>query len=491
MKKINFLLSVLIVAGFAISFYSCDKDDLTEKERLELLDSLNNNAIVQYSVNVISAADAGILKSGKDVKGLSGAVVTVNRAGKLISSTTNDYGMAVFKDLRGSNLTVTIAMDGYTDVAYVANLTPEVAQNQNYTFASTMVPLFPLSGEWMTDVTGVVTYQSDLTNNTREKAEGVTVTATLDIDNDFMNTFFPNNEGPGHVVQVSYSSILMKTETDANGEYSLTIPAAAQGLDVMVDVAEVAEDQKLVLTILNGEPVTGTQTIRTIFGNAGVAPSSVPDIPGAYVTIGAPTGAIGSYIQQASFANAVITDGEITSIAVNIPGSGYTAAPDVIISGNGTGATATASLGADGAVVSITVTNGGSEYTYASASPYITIYRENAEATTNITSGGAVSSITLQNGGEGYIVPPNVTINSQTSEGSGATAVIYSSNISGGSINNITITNGGSIYRQHANYPQNAENSTIPVNGLNVKAYSGKPMIRDLYLGTGQRSIVY
>lgn len=490
MKKLNFLLSVLIVVGFMFGNSSCDKDELTEQERLELLDSLNNNAIVQYSVNIVSAAEAGILKSGKQIGGLAGAIITLNHAGNLTSSTTNEYGTAVFKDLRGGNLAVTVSMEGYTDVSYITILTPETSMNQNYTFASTIVPLFPLSGEWMTDVTGVVTYQSDLTNNTTEKAAGVTVTATLDINAAFMNTFFPNNDGPGRVVQVSYSSILMKTETDANGEYSLTVPSAAQGLDVLIDVAEVATDQQLVLEMMNGEPVTGVQTIRTVFGNAGLIPSTVPDVPGAYITIGNPTGAIGSFTQQASFGNAIINLGVIESIPINNPGSGYTTAPNIIITGNGSGAKATAILGAGGTISTIVINNGGSGYSFATISQYITTFRENAEAVAVITSSGAISGINLQNGGEGYIEPPSVSVNSHISTGSGAMAVIYETAISGGSINNITITNGGSNYKQHANYPQNAQSSSIPATGLSVEAYSGKPMIRDLYLGTGQRAAV-
>jgi hypothetical protein len=259
-------------------------------------------------------------------------------------------------------------------------------------------------------------------------------------------------------------------------------------LDVLIDVAEMATDQQLVLTTMNGEPVTGVQTVRTVFGNASLSASSVPDVPGAYVTIGAPTGAIGSYTQQATFGNPVIVAGEITTIPINIPGSGYTAAPSVVITGNGTGAQATAYINTSGVITNVVVNNGGSGYTNASASPYITLFRENAEASANITSGGAISSINIQNNGQGYIVPPTVSISSQTSMGSGATAKI--SNVFGGSINSITMTNGGSGYKQHANYPQFAESSSIPGGGLTIKAYSGKPMIRDLYLGTGQRAAV-
>jgi hypothetical protein len=174
---------------------------------------------------------------------------------------------------------------------------------------------------------------------------------------------------------------------------------------------------------------------------------------------------------------------------VNNPGSGYTTAPNVIITGDGIGVQATAIIGAGGTISSINVINGGSNYTYASGSLYITSYRENAEAIPVITSGGAISNIVIQNYGEGYIAPPVVTIKPQGPEGTGATAIVYQSNISGGSLNSISITNGGSAYKQHSNFPLSSEYSNIPSLGLVVKAYSGKPLIRDLYLGTGSRTI--
>lgn len=483
-----FALTLTIVAGLMIGITACKKDKLDEEDRLLLLDSLQNKSIVQYSVGVISAAEAGILKSGNEASGLSGATVTINVAGNIVSANTNEQGMAVFSNLRGGNVLVAIKHDGYTDVSFIADITPE-NQNQYYSYASTLIPLFPISGEWMTEISGVANYQSDLTNKVRENAAGVTVTAAVDINANFMNTFFPNNTGPGKVSSIAYSSILMKTTTDENGGYTITVPAAAQGLDIILDVAEKATDQKIVLNMLNGEEVTGIQSVRTIFGNQSVSTTSIPDVSGAYLTIGAPTGAVGVFTQQATIGTPVIIDGTITAISVINPGSGYTSTPNVIITGNGSGAQANAVLGSGGSIESINIINGGSNYFNASASLYIASYRQNASATPNINSNGIITGITITNSGKGYITPPTVSISSQISAGSGASAVIYSGNISNGSINAITVTNGGSNYQQSANFPANSENANIPATGLSVKSYSGKPLIRDLYLGTGRRTI--
>ena len=61
-------------------------------------------------------------------------------------------------------------------------------------------------------------------------------------------------------------------------------------------------------------------------------------------------------------ANATVVDGVVTDIQLTAYGSNYIAPPYVQILGDGTGATAVATLGGGGSVQSITVTNGGQGY---------------------------------------------------------------------------------------------------------------------------------
>jgi hypothetical protein len=90
-------------------------------------------------------------------------------------------------------------------------------------------------------------------------------------------------------------------------------------------------------------------------------------------------------------ATATASGGGISAITVTNAGSGYTAAPDVIIyGGKGTGATATATLNASGGVASITVTNAGTGYTGGTAVPQVTI----AQWTTQGTLGFLLPVIT-------------------------------------------------------------------------------------------------
>ena len=57
-------------------------------------------------------------------------------------------------------------------------------------------------------------------------------------------------------------------------------------------------------------------------------------------------------------------NGEIDSITVSVAGSGYTSVPNVTINGDGTGATAVATL-SGGAVSAITISTAGTGYTFA------------------------------------------------------------------------------------------------------------------------------
>lgn len=61
-------------------------------------------------------------------------------------------------------------------------------------------------------------------------------------------------------------------------------------------------------------------------------------------------------------ATAQVVDGVVTGITVVNPGQGYLAAPNVTIVGNGSGAQAVGSVGADGQIGAITLISGGSGY---------------------------------------------------------------------------------------------------------------------------------
>ena len=116
-------------------------------------------------------------------------------------------------------------------------------------------------------------------------------------------------------------------------------------------------------------------------------------------------------------------NGSIDIIQVETKGSGYIVAPAVSISGDGTGAVGVANI-ASGSVISITMTNPGKNYTFATAT---------------VTS-GQVTLITITNQGTGYSSTPAVDI---SGDGTGALAHAVLLN---GSVIQIVIDNPGSNY---------------------------------------------
>lgn len=460
MKNKLRLFALLLVVGVGV-IASCTKDEFSEKDALAgqkdlltLADSLNKvrdsllvvGGRIDYTVNVINAGNAGFMraKSEKSVaaNGLSGVSVTTSQFGVVITKQTDDNGMVSFSDLRMGKVAVNVSLANFTSVSYIAEITPIgpfSGDTKIARVAATQVPIFPLTGTATTTVSGLMTYQSDLTNTTREVAANVPISASIDVSGSFMSTYINTSgyDGSGQIIKIAYGDAVVKGTTDANGLYSLVVPTTVNGLPIRLDVADLAVNQTLLTNTLNGLDVFGVQTIRTIFSqNAGVPATAIPAVRPAYVTFAAPTGnVVGGAPTSPATATAVISAGEVESINITNNGDGYTQTPIVKITGNGTGATATATL-TDGKVTGIVVNTKGSNYTTATISLSET-GGVNATATAILSK--KLKSVSVSNGGANYSAAPTVTIDG---DGTGATA---QANMNG-YVSQINITNAGAGY---------------------------------------------
>lgn len=122
----------------------------------------------------------------------------------------------------------------------------------------------------------------------------------------------------------------------------------------------------------------------------------------------------------------------VQSITITNPGLHYISAPAVHITGDGTNATATATI-LDTQVATIDVGTHGSGYTTAS----VTIDPPPS------TSLGAITGIEVTQTGSGYTTAPTVTITDGPGPGHGATAI---AKISGGIVTEIVVTSPGISY---------------------------------------------
>ena len=203
------------------------------------------------------------------------------------------------------------------------------------------------------------------------------------------------------------------------------------------------------LSSWNGANLVSIGSVGLIaVSNPGSGYTSAPN-----VVISAPNDANG--VQAVATATIVTGSGGIRSVFVTSGGSGYTAVPDVTIGApnitGGTQATAVASI-SSGAVVSITVIEAGSGYTSV---PAVTFSSGAATANAVISTGG-VSSVSLTNAGSGYTSSPTITFSG--GGGSGANAIAQIVTFKTGTVS-ILLNNGGSGYTSEP---------TVAIGGSNV-----------------------
>ena len=184
----------------------------------------------------------------------------------------------------------------------------------------------------------------------------------------------------------------------------------------------------------------GNVAVTGTFSNTGI---SIAQYNNERVIIGDPSEGLFTWD-----GNSVVSIGGVGLIGITNPGSGYTTAPNVVISApnqsNGIQATAVATIttGAGG-VQSIQVTATGSGFTSV---PTVTIGAPNVsggvQATAGATiQGGNVVAITVTQAGSGYTSIPSVSIT-----GGGGSSATANATLSSGIVNSITLTNAGTGY---------------------------------------------
>ncbi len=463
MKKI-FISGVFLALVFV---FSCTKDKFTEENatqaRKDVIshqdsieharDSLNMiGGIIQFSVSVIpvdgSTGFVGGLKSAESIEMLAGVTVSVSQHGVVLTGITDESGIAVFHDLRVGTINVNVRATDFTTVSFIAKIKPESDPNVNSYYdvlrhAATMVPVFSL-GTNTSEISGLLTYETNLTNTAPEIAAGVTVIAMLDVnDEKFRKNYFEDlwDEPFGYyhakIVQIAYTDLVKSAVTDAAGAYTIDMPSAADGLPIKMEVSDIAVDQQLLMNTVNDEPVRGVQTIRTIFtADVYIHASNIPFVDAAYVEFSLPTGVTTQQPIEDAVANAIIGESGIASVIITYQGSGYTQPPKLTINGDGEGAEVVAYI-SEGKVTSVEITNPGKGYSTATVNVG-SFVETDADAIPVISYG--ITEYSFVDGGDGYQSTPDVTIVS--SSGTGATAQALMS----GYVSNIEVTNMGSGY---------------------------------------------
>ncbi|HAA11535.1 MAG TPA: hypothetical protein DCE41_07485 [Cytophagales bacterium] len=424
-------------------------------ERALILDSLlRAGGRINYAVTVISGANSGTRSGRGEIA--AGATVTVTQHGVTTTGTTDAAGQVVFDDMRVGNAAVTVSATDHTSAAVIVDLTPVEATEGDATIdyskitrnAATMVPLFPTQGTGTATIQGSVWGETDLTNQAQEGIDGYSVTAYINVDNMDSDYFSPsgsnNADAAGRIIQITYTDIAQTVTTDANGDYSLTVPASGEGLPISIGVSDFAADVTYyeIVDDGSGNATLATTTETHIFSPDNTTSTDIEQVPAAFVSIEAPTGA--EEAGSGAAANAIVEDeGVLVALRIQDVGRGFTQEPTVEITGEGYGATGTVSLTPEGRIDNATLTAPGQDYDEFNTNVDLVFGGKDADVTPvfeftlndmmgqgyslsddvnygSVTGASSINDI-LTNSGSGYTTQPaDVSIVNDNGSGTGA-----------------------------------------------------------------------
>ncbi|HMJ68188.1 MAG TPA: hypothetical protein VK508_04810 [Cyclobacteriaceae bacterium] len=455
---------------------------------------LNQAGVVNYAITVVSGSTSSLFKNSSRTDGaadvVAAALVTISQFGKVVTDTTDASGMVVLNGFFRGAVNVTVRKENFTTASFVTAVKfQDDTENGTINFVGNLIPIFETTGANTATISGVARIQSDLTNTTMEPVPaGTTLMAHVDVtDGNFIDRFLSaeplvDDTGAdvvvlnGVILEAAYSTGVIGT-TAADGTYSVIIPAAIDGLPIVLEYSSIAVNRLRFDDVNDVNSSNRTISERTIYApglgatvipnpssatlvnfNAGSGAIATAEISPAgtveNVTVteggsnwtGTPTIALTGGGGTGALATATITNGVLTGITVTNKGTGYTSQPTVEIHSGSGAAGAVGGLNTNGTVTGVVLTNTGSGYTVA---PTVTFSGGGtpttpAAATANI-SGGRVTSITVTNPGAGYTSPPTASLTGGTTTGTAAT-VQAASLFSGLSIGPVSLTNPGSGY---------------------------------------------
>lgn len=518
MKKSTLFTMVILLVAMLIS---CDKDEFNEEEayqyekdllavekeiaaiKLEetrlileqqaliqrVRDSLRANAgIINFSVNVVDAGNGGYVsgsycKDSQKSNAFQSATVTVSQNGYVVTSVTDDAGIATFSDLRVGEVVVHIKSEGYTTCDFIAQIRSDWTMDMsNWTKldgmwipldstyygvkrnSSVMVPIFPMEGASMSTIKGQITYETDLTNADAEPAYGVEVLAMIDTEDEgFASKYFDGLPSASRrdcedcaiasVLKVAYGDVVANNSeaafvglntTDANGNYELRVPSTADGLPIKIVVSEIAKEQALLFNQKNDVFVYGVQSVRTIWSSeigsetycGGVdgclEASRINNVPAAYVEITAPTGE--THVEPTDKTEASVKLAESGILQVNVTNKNLCATQPLNITiaqaecvdcdvwnKSAYGVTNIK----DGKIASVSLTSTGKNYTDEALTVIVEETANGAAATTKATySVVDLSKVNVEELGlDGYSSVPSVSVVSSNGTGAAAQAI--------------------------------------------------------------------
>jgi len=233
-RKTGIILAVFVLIYL---FTACTKE--VEPPEPSISDNISGKT-VRYTVLVVPGGNTTF----KSTNGIDSAIVSLVMNDSIYSVATDTNGLAAFNNLASGVAAVTINYANHTTANLIVDLSaPKDTgyDSNNLRNASTMVALFPLSGEGTATINGRLFAELDLTTPGIENAPvGIKVTAVLE-SSQMVN--YINHTGDGEILDISYEQATNHAFTDANSDYTIIVPATASGLKIVINTDDFVYDQ--------------------------------------------------------------------------------------------------------------------------------------------------------------------------------------------------------------------------------------------------------
>jgi hypothetical protein len=357
----SWMLCLSLLAGGATTLTSC-RDEFTEEEVLK------EQQTIDFTVTAFDLSEA---------KGLAGATVSFSQNGQKMESTTNEAGVANFADVKiGSNLIVTISKEGFATTRKEIGMQVDSYRESQI---SNTFNMYALDGASTAIIRGKAQIETDVTNDRSEVLPaGTTVEAYFKV--------------PSQGAEREKTEISVKGQTDANGMYSIKVPATRDMMNYALRFPTLELDQKIAKNADAAEKqvfpavLPSIENIKTLFTPSGTG-LSVPQV-GAVYALATPNDTAKAAVKRpAQIWVTVGEDGKVTGLQFQNRGSGYigTVTLEVkSVSGLGSGAVVKVDAVGGGLLGTVKIENGGSGYP---VSEEVNLVHEDTAVNQNFTGG--------------------------------------------------------------------------------------------------------
>jgi hypothetical protein len=231
--------SALLVVGLATSMVSC-KDDDDNQPAPVFVTAPTANRTINYTVNLVDASTS----AGGRVSAITNGKVTISMNGETMTKEVDASGLASFTGLYPGDITAVVSADNFTTVRYTVSLqTSDSIDNGSNRNASSIVRLYPTSGEGTATIKGVL--RADL--NTTPAATGLEVVSGKRVVvtiNGLNPVVMSGGSGvSGQITSSTVEGTIVSATSDANGVYTLTVPASSSGMMVTLNADSFQQNQ--------------------------------------------------------------------------------------------------------------------------------------------------------------------------------------------------------------------------------------------------------